>query len=378
APLIVTTLLFILGLALLVGGAELLVRGASRIAMLLGIAPLIVGLTVVAFGTSAPELAVTGVASMRGDPDLALGNVVGSNVLNVLLILGASALVAPLVVQQRLVRSGVPFMIGVTALVVVLSLDRVLTRLEGALLLAGGLTYTTLLVLRARRHASPRLPPSAGPPAPAGSLPLNAVLMLGGLGLLVLGSRWVVAGAEAMAAALGVPQLVIGLTVVAAGTSLPELATSVVASARGQRDIAVGNIIGSNIFNLLIVLGAAATLSDVGLDVPLSALTFDLPVMLGVAIACLPIFITGLRIDRVEGCLFLAFYAIYTGYLVLDAADHHALPALQEGVFFVALPLTLLTLAVAALRARSRPRDPAGDATDEASGAPRPPDPGSD
>ncbi len=351
-----TSLLFMVGLILLVGGAELLVRGASRIATAAGISPLVVGLTVVAFGTSAPELAVTTSAALRGFPDLALGNVVGSNVLNVLLILGASALVAPLVVQKRVVRLEVPFMIGVTALVVLLSLNGVVSRWEGLFLLVGGITYTTVLVTRARAVAPKRRPEDEGSgPSTAANLALVAV----GLVLLVLGSRWIVAGAEAMAAALGVPELVIGLTVVAAGTSLPELATSVVASVRGQRDIAVGNIIGSNIFNLLIVLGAAAAVSPSGVAVPLTALTFDLPVMLAVSVACLPIFITGLKIDRLEGFIFLGFYVIYTTYLVLDASNHRALPALREGILFVALPLTVLTLLASALNGRDddAPRD---------------------
>lgn len=350
-----TTLLFILGLVLLIGGAELLVRGASRIATGLGITPLVVGLTVVAFGTSAPELAVTSAAAVQGDPELALGNVVGSNVLNVLLILGASALVVPLLVQKRLVRLEVPFMIGVTAVVVLLSLNGLISRVEGLALLVSGVAYTTVLVLRAR--ATPGLRGAASPPGSGSSIPRNGALVGAGLVFLVLGSRWIVAGAEAMAAALGIPQLVIGLTVVAAGTSLPELATSVVAAAQGQRDLAVGNIIGSNVFNLLIVLGAAASISPRGIEVPLSALTFDLPVMLAVAIACLPIFITGLKIDRLEGFIFLSFYVIYTSYLVLDAGDHRALDILQDGIFFVALPLTVLTLTVAAIRSRSGGRE---------------------
>ncbi len=347
--------LFIAGLVLLIGGAEMLVRGSSRIAAAAGISPLVVGLTVVAFGTSAPELAVTAAASFRGDPDLALGNVVGSNVLNVLLILGASALVAPLLVQKRLVRMEVPFMIGVTVLVVVLGLNGVISRVEGVFLFAGGIAYTTVLVLRARAVAPPVAERPRG--GRGGSLPINAGLVGVGLGLLVLGSHWIVDGAQAMAVALGVPQLVIGLTVVAVGTSLPELATSIVASLQGQRDIAVGNIIGSNIFNLLIALGAASAISPIGVEVPLTARTFDLPVMLAVSLVCLPIFITGLKIDRLEGFIFLGFYVIYTTYVVLDAANHHALDALQDGIFFVALPLTLLTLIAAGMRSdRARER----------------------
>lgn len=355
-----TAVRFVLGLVVLIGGAELLIRGSSRIARAAGITPLVIGLTIVAFGTSAPELGVTTAAALRGDPDLALGNVVGSNVLNVLLILGVSAVVAPLVVQRRLVRLEVPFMIGVSALVVLLSLDRSISRPEGLFLAGGGIAYTAILVFRARAVNHSRAGNASGDPRSRFGPLMNLVFVAAGLGLLVLGSRWIVAGAEAMAAALGVPQLVIGLTVVAAGTSLPELATSVVAAARGERDIAVGNIIGSNIFNLMIVLGSAAAVSPSGVDVPLAALTFDLPVMLAVALVCLPIFLTGLRIDRLEGLVFLGFYIVYTTYLVLDAANHRALHALREGIFYVALPLAVLTLVLAAVRGRDRNQDSSG------------------
>lgn len=358
-----TVFLFIIGLVLLIGGAELLVRGATRIATAAGIAPLVVGLTVVAFGTSAPELAVTTAATLAGDPDLALGNVVGSNILNVLLILGLSAAVSPLIVQKRVVRLEVPFMIGVSALVVGLALDRTISSLEGTLLVLGGLTYIVVLVVQGKRagngSTAPGVAASAGEPgsaspAASGWTPLglfgDVVLIIAGLGLLVLGSHWIVQGARVLATHLGVPDLVIGLTVVSAGTSLPELATSVVASFRGQRDIAVGNIIGSNVFNLLIILGTAATVAPGGLQVPLSALTFDLPVMLIVAMACLPIFFTGHRIDRLEGFLFLGFYLAYTSYLVLDAANHHALPQLREAILYFGLPITVLVLGAVAMR----------------------------
>lgn len=364
-----TVFLFIVGLALLIGGAELLVRGSTRIATAAGIAPLVIGLTVVAFGTSAPELAVTTAATLRGDGDLALGNVVGSNIMNILLVLGLAAAIAPLVVQKRVIQLEVPFMILISALVVVLALDGSISRVEGIFLLLGGLTYTAVLIVQARRSgdesAGAAVAAAAGEtgssvPVP-GWMPMgmvgNAVLVLAGLGLLVIGSHWIVEGAKALAATLGVPDLVIGLTVVSAGTSLPELATSVVAAFRGQRDMAVGNLIGSNVFNLLIILGTAAVVTPAGIGVPLSALTFDLPVMLAVALACLPIFFTGHRIDRIEGIIFLAFYAVYTTYLVLNAGDHHALGEFREAMLYVGLPLTTMILAATWLR-------PAGGAND--------------
>jgi cation:H+ antiporter len=343
-----TGALFLVGVVLLIGGADILVRGATRIATAFGIPPLVVGLTVVAFGTSAPELAVSTAATLGGNPAIALGNVIGSNVLNVLLILGVSAILAPLVVQRRVIRFEVPFMIAVSVLVVSLALNGMISRWEGAFLLAGGIAYVAALVVRARATAPPR--PIDVPPDPPRSMALNGLLVVAGLALLVLGSRWIVDGATAMALALGVPNLVIGLTIVATGTSLPELATSVVAAFRGERDIAVGNVIGSNIFNLLIILGAAAAVAPSGIPVPLSALTFDMPVMLAVSVACLPIFFTGHRVDRLEGLIFFGFYISYTTYLVLDASNHHALDALQDALFLFAIPLSLVVLAASVLR----------------------------
>lgn len=344
-----TYILFLLGLILLVGGAEVMVRGAIRIAAAVGISPLVIGLTVVAFGTSAPELAVAAVATLRGDPDLALGNVVGSNILNVLLILGLSAAVAPLLVQRRLVRLEVPFMIGVSVLVMLMALDRSISAIEGVFLVTGGIVYTVGLVVQARRSGNGlerKLPALRG----RAGLVASSLLVVAGLVLLTLGSHWIVVGAQAMAAAFGVPDLVIGLTVVSVGTSLPELATSVVASIRGERDLAVGNIVGSNIFNLMIILGTAAVLSVDGLDVPLAMLTFDLPVMLAVALVCLPIFFTGQKIDRAEGLIFVGFYVAYTAYLVLDAANHHALSGLRDAVLLFGLPMTVLILVMGFLR----------------------------
>lgn len=345
-----TVLLFAGGIVLLVAGAEFMVRGASRLASAMGISTLVVGLTVVAFGTSAPELAVTTAATLRDDPDLALGNVVGSNILNVLLILGLSAVVAPLVVHRRVIRLEVPFMVAISTLVVMLALDRSISRVDGVLLLALGLLYTGGLVIAARRtnHSADGAPPAEGVRR-LGHLS-NLAFVVGGIALLVVGSRWIVDGARAMASAFGIPDLVIGLTIVSAGTSLPELATTVMATVRGERGMAVGNIIGSNLFNLLIILGTAAALSPGGIGVPTTALTFDLPVMLAVAVSCLPIFFTGHRIDRLEGMVFLGFYLAYTAHLALDATRHHALDQLQEGLLLFVLPLTLLALALSAVR----------------------------
>lgn len=351
-----TILLFVLGGGLLVAGAEFLVRGASRLAVAAGISPLVVGLTVVAFGTSTPELAVTSGAALTGETDVALGNVVGSNIGNVLLILGLSAAVAPLEVSQQLVRLDVPLMIGASLLTLLLALDGSVGRVDGLALFACIVVYTVFLIRQSRRegvavHAEYREALVDEAPARRSRWMRDAGGIVLGLVLLVVGARWLVAGAVAAAAAFGVSELVIGLTIVAMGTSLPELATSVLAAVRGQRDIAVGNVVGSNLFNLLAVLGVGGVIAPGGVPVASAALSFDLPVMIAVAVACLPIFFTGHRISRWEGWLFLAYYGAYVAYLVLASAAHDALPAFSAALAWFALPLTGVTLVVLAVRA---------------------------
>jgi cation:H+ antiporter len=345
--------MFLAGLALLTAGADFLVRGAARLAAAAGIAPIVIGLTVVAFGTSTPELAVTATAALRGDPDVAIGNVVGSNIANLLLILGLSAVVAPLVVRRRLIRLDMPFLIVVSILVVLLAVDGAIARWQGFVLLVGGLAYTAVLVHQARRAQRPFDPArSHWLHRRRRHTAVDAAFVLGGLLLMVLGSRWLVEAAETMAEMLGVSRLAIGLTVVAVGTSLPELATSVVASLRGERDIAVGNVVGSNVYNLLFVLGAGAALSPDGLSAPPAAVTFDLPVMLAVTMACLPIFITDRVIVRWEGALFLGYFTAYMAYVLLIAGGHPGLPFLRHALLFFALPLTVLTFLECIIRTR--------------------------
>jgi len=347
-----TVVLFVAGLVLLILGAEWLVRGASRLAGALGISPLVIGLTVVAFGTSAPEVAVSVKAAWAGQPDLAIGNVVGSSVFNVLFILGASAVVTPLLVSSQLIRLDVPIMIGVSVLVFLLAGDGSIGRLDGALLFAGVIAYTAFQVWQSRKESAAIRDEYAQEYAPRRHSTLaNLVLVAAGLALLVLGSRWLVSGAVAFAQALGVSELVIGLTIVAAGTSLPEVATSLLAAFRGERDIAVGNVVGSNIFNLLAVLGLSALVAPDGLPVSPSVLRFDLPVMMAVALACLPIFASGASIVRWEGALFLSYYAAYTTYLVLAAQEHDTLPVFSTVMEVFVLPLTAVTLAVVGWRA---------------------------
>lgn len=341
-------MLMLAGLGLLVIGGELLVRGASALARAVGLPSLIIGLTVVAFGTSAPELAVSLKAGLGGQADLALGNVVGSNTFNVLFILGISALIVPLAVSAQLVRLDVPVMIGASAATWFLAADGVVSRGEGGVFCAGIAGYTALLIWLGKKHQPPSGQSASRPAAPPEPVRLRATVfpVLVGLVLLVIGARWVVEGAVELARLLEVSELLVGLTIVAAGTSLPELATSVVASIRKERDIAVGNIVGSNIFNLWAVLGAAAAASPTGVEVSPTAFRFDLPVMMAVALACLPVFFTGGRISRWEGALFLGYYAAYVTYLVLGASHHESLPAFSAVMFFFVLPGTVLGITV--------------------------------
>jgi cation:H+ antiporter len=349
-------ILFVAGLVLLLWGAEWLVRGASRLAAAGGISPLVIGLTVVSFGTSAPELAVSIQAGLAGQADVTVGNVVGSNIANVLLILGLSALVAPLVVAQQLVRLDVPLMIGVSFLLLFLARDGLLSRYDGLLLFGGVVLYTAFSIYQSRKENEEvqteyQRAFGAGRERSYRAILINVGLLVVGLGLLVVGARWLVDGAVAFARLLGLSELLVGLTVVAAGTSLPELATSVVASLRGERDIAVGNVVGSNIFNILLVLGLSGFVAPGGIPIASQAMQFDIPVMTAVAIACLPIFFTGYTIDRWEGALFLAYYVAYTAYLILSATGHAALPAFAAAMLGFVLPLTILTLVLVTVRA---------------------------
>jgi cation:H+ antiporter len=352
----VTAILFFVGLGALIGGAEVLVRGASRLATALGVSPLVVGLTVVAFGTSAPELAVGVSSALAGQADIALGNVVGSNIANVLLVLGLAALVVPVVAAIRVVRREVPLMIATSALLWLMALSGQIDRLEGIILVVGIVAYTGFLARASRREAaSVRAEFAAEFGAGAGRGPRvvvnNLVLVLAGLVALVAGAHWIVEGAVAFATTLGIPEVVVGLTIVAVGTSLPEIATSVLAGVRGHRDIAVGNVVGSCIFNVLMVLGVTATVAPAPLDVSPSLLSVDLPLMVAAALACLPILYTGRRVDRREGALLLGFYVAYLGYLGLVASGDPAAEAYGRLLVLGAVPVAGVVLSATALRA---------------------------
>ena len=350
-------LLFLAGLGLLVIGANTLVRGASKLALSFGISPLVVGLTIVAFGTSAPEMAVSVGAVLDGKTDIAIGNVVGSNIFNVLFILGISALIAPLVVNIQLIRQEVPIMLGASLLLLAFAFDGTLSMFDGGVLFALLVAYTAFLVVQSRRESQAAKDEFAAEvkPAEPGAWDSHWAAQVGliavGLVALVLGSDYLVQASVSFAKAMGVSDLVIGLTIVAAGTSMPEVATSITAAIKGERDIAVGNVVGSNTFNILGCLGLSGLVSgDLGLAVASSVLAFDIWVMLAVALACLPVFMTGREIARWEGGIFLGYYAAYVAYLILAAQQHDALQAYSGVMMGFVIPLTVVTLVVVMIR----------------------------
>jgi cation:H+ antiporter len=338
--------LIVAGLVLLVAGGEALVRGAGTLASRAGISPLVIGLVVVSAATSAPELAVTVGAVLNGVPDLAVGNVVGSNIVNILLILGLSAVISPLLIKRQLVRFDIPVMVGISILLVVVSLDGGVSLLDGILLFSALVLHTVISIRLGRKEV---LDPSAKPDMmPLNSSPvplwLAILLLVAGIGLLVGGAQLLVSGAVGIATALGVSSLVIGLTVVAIGTSLPELATSIIAIRRGETDMAVGNVVGSNIFNIGMVLGLPAMFFGEGIPVATSVISIDLPLMLAASVALLPIAFTGFLVRRWEGSLFVLLYTAYTVYLVLESTEHDAADGFSTIMLWFVLPLVAMTL----------------------------------
>ncbi|MDA3957351.1 calcium/sodium antiporter [Oceanispirochaeta sp.] len=302
------------GIILLYLGANWLVKGSSAIALRSGVSSLIVGLTIVAFGTSTPELLVSLRSALTGLPDLAITNVVGSNIFNIAVILGLSALFRPLRVNLQVLRIDVPLMALATLLLWILLRDNSIGRIEGLFLFLSVLFYTFLTVFLSKKNAplTQSVSNSRGETKPQKAVAIDISLVFLGLGFLMAGARFFVSGSIDLAKVLSVPEGVIGLTIVAAGTSLPELATSIVAALKGEEDIAIGNIIGSNIFNILCILGLTGVIQ------PLHTAGVDKVVMgfmLGTAVFLLPLMKTGIRIVRAEGFLLLGIYGVYLWYL---------------------------------------------------------------
>lgn len=351
----ITYVLLVLGLVILVAGAELLVRGSVQLASLARISPLVIGLTVVAFGTSAPELAVSAVSSYRGEAEIALGNVVGSNIFNVALILGLSATIVPLTVASQLVRFDVPLMIGITIGVWLAALDGTLQFWEGIVMWALFFIYTGWLVISGRSEpvdtACSLEPVNSAEAREVGRpvwmrLTINLSLVVIGLAMLVVGARMLVESATTIARQYGVSDIIIGLTIVAAGTSLPELATSIVAAFKGERDIAIGNVVGSNVFNLLVVLSTASVLSGSGIAVSPEVFWFDLTIMVWIALLCWPMFVSHGVLSRSEGIIMLAVYLVYTSLLISDASGFQQSERYKSIFCFVVMPATLAIISL--------------------------------
>ncbi|MHC1768125.1 MAG: calcium/sodium antiporter [Verrucomicrobiia bacterium] len=309
------TLMLLAGLVALYFGAEWLVHGGASLAVRLGLTPLMVGLTVVAYGTAMPELIVSSTAALQGNGAIAVGNVIGSNILNIGLILGLTALICPLRVQFQLVKWDTPIMVGVAVLFLLFYLDLRIVLWESLVFLGGILVYTVFIVVVARRQASEPVHQAfiESRPKPTGGLWKDSLLIVAGLAVLVVGSRWFVAGAVELAKQLGVSDAIIGLTIVSAGTSLPELASSLMAALRKQPDIAVGNIVGSNIYNILAILGVSGAIQR-----PLEGQGVGLTetgIMVGMSGLLLVVAWTGFKLRRWEGGLLLVLYGGYLWYL---------------------------------------------------------------
>jgi cation:H+ antiporter len=299
------------GAMLLWAGAEFLVRGGASIALRTGLSPLVIGLTVVAFGTSSPELIVSLQAALRADGDIAIGNIVGSNIANILLILGLAAVIRPIRVESRLVRIDMPIVIVVSLVMIGLLADGTASRMAGAILLLGLITYLAFSIVQSRTSGTSNA--TDIDEVRQRPVPISIAMVAGGLGVLAMGGVLFLRGAVSIAEAAGLSSAVIGLTIVAAGTSLPELATSAVASIKGEGDMAVGNAVGSNIFNILGILGITAVIAPISVT---DISVVDFGVMLLSAVVVLPFMRTGFRLNRIEGGALLAAYVAYTSYLL--------------------------------------------------------------
>ncbi|MCL4183184.1 MAG: calcium/sodium antiporter [Burkholderiaceae bacterium] len=322
------TALFLVGIALVLLGAEFVLRGASRLAALLGVSPMLVGLTIVSVGTSTPELAVGITAAAEGRGTLAVGNIAGANILNLLFILGLSALIRPLPVRLRSIRLDVPVMIASAIGLIAISWDGMLGRFDGSLLLAAALAYTVALVVQSRRETAATkrefarefgVAAAAMRPGPSAAL-RNLALLAAGIAIVVWGADLLVAGAADIARALGVSDAIIGLTIVSIGTTAPELATTVVATLKNDRDVAIGNLIGSSVYNILAILGAVCVAAPAGVEVGRDILLVDLPLAAAAVLACVSTFVTDRKISRREGALLIGLYLVYLGWLVLVRA----------------------------------------------------------
>jgi cation:H+ antiporter len=312
---------FGVGLGALVAGAEVMTRGGTKIASRLGISPIVVGLTVVSIGTSTPELAIGVVAASEGSGALAVGNIAGANVINLLFVLGLSALILPVAIEMRTLRLELPVMAGAAILLWVLAADSVLSRVDGLILVTGAIAYTGAVIWAARRETREIADEfDEAYPTVATSGPRTALhvgMTLGGIAIIVVGAQLLVDAAVGMARAFDVSDALIGLTVVAIGTTAPELVTTVVSTLRGERDIAIGNLLGSSMYNVLLILGVTCLVPAHGLELPPALVRIDIPIMVAATLVCIPIFISGRRVGRIEGGAMVAAYVAFLAFLLL-------------------------------------------------------------
>ena len=336
------------GLALLVIGGELVVDHGVRVAQFFKVSPLIIGLTIIAIGTSLPELAV-GIDGMRkGVGDIVLGNMAGTDVVNVLLILGLSALIRPLAVPNGVIKRDLPMMTLSSVIFLVLAWNGFLARWEGAALLIGGLAYMVFTIKTARRglknkgnidetstdkNYAAHHPEKIKEKVTRKGALLSGVLMAIGLATIIYGADLMLRGAVAIASDLGVSETLIGLTVIAIGTSAPELVTTIIATIKDERGLAFGNLVGSSTLNLTIILGAALLFSPIPVPVDPKLIFFSIPFMVLVGVACIPVFITGKQITRIEGGLFVVAYLVYLGLTIALAQGYVPLPAFVQAGF---------------------------------------------
>ncbi len=364
---------FVVGLLGLLLAGHVVVESASRIGARFGLAPAVIGLTIVAGGTSAPELAVVSQSIVEQDTALAVGSIIGSNIANILLVLGLAVSFGTIRVTSRIVRMDIPVMIGASLFFLILSLDGVLGRLDGLFLVAGVVSFVTWTLRSSSANDKAEglamgAKPTRGNPSKMSGVRFTLVVsrLVAGVVGLAIAARYVVNGAEEIAVFLGVPELIVGLTILALGTSAPEIVTTLIAALRGNRDLAVGNAVGSNIFNILLVLGSTSLFSSGGIPIADNAVRLDIPVLLAAAIACLPIVVWDYKLDRWEGIIFVLYYIAYLLFLTLDATGHEAKELFTSVLVLFVMPLTVLTAGVVISRQRQNTRrSPSMDDTAE-------------
>ncbi|MFZ5980651.1 MAG: calcium/sodium antiporter [Candidatus Zixiibacteriota bacterium] len=349
-------LFLIIGLIALLVGADQLVRSATKIALFFGLSPLVIGLTVVAFGTSAPEVAVALSGSLNSHTDLGFGNVIGSNIFNLLFILGLMTVFTPLRIERNVVRIDMPLLIIVSAGFLALALDSRLSKIDGVILLLALVLFTVFTLRRGKMDKKEIEQDLRGrwKAISRGALAIQFIILPLSVILLGRGSDWVVEGSTALARGMGIDEFVVGLTVVAVGTSLPELVTSLLALMHDRRDMAVGNIVGSNIFNILGVVPVMALVSSNGVIITQSSMSMDLPVLLASVVLCFPIFFSGYRISRWEGVFFLLFYLVYMVFFAIDNDPNSLFGTYMRILMIYVVPPVFLVYVFVVLRLRKK------------------------